>query len=331
MRAAKIVAIVIGALLIIIGLALVVPGSLLLWIDGAHQDNNGFLTTPDWRLSSSGYALTTPDVKLNIGSGDWLPGGGLVQMQATSDGGAPLFLGIGRTADVQEYLSGVAYDEVTNVGWFSSSAEYLHYEGGAPSSPPGQQTFWVAQQEGQGTQTLQWDVRGGDWTAVVMNGDATAPVEASVSLGARLGFLFPLGIGMTVAGVVLLAVGITLVVLGARRRREPPQPGYPAGQAPYGPGQQPPGQPPQYAPYPMPPYQQPPAQQPYTQPPQGAYAPPPYQAQPQASAPYAQPVPPPAPAAPASEAPAPETPAPEAPPAPAAAADAPPSAPEDQR
>ena len=265
MRPAKIVAIVIGVLLVIIGLALLVPGSLLLWVDGTQKDSGGFFSTSGRALTSSGYALTTPDVKLDLGSGNWIPGGGLVQIKVTSNGTAPVFVGIGPTDQVATYLNGVAYDEVTNLGWFSSSVQYRHFEGGAPSTPPGQQTFWVAKQEGQGPQTLQWGVQGGDWTALIMNGDASTPVSASVSLGARLGFLLPLGIGITIGGVILLAVGILLIVLGARRPRQQVPPGYPGGPGYYGAAQ--------------PPYQQPPYQQPpYRQPPYEPYAPPPYQA-----------------------------------------------------
>ncbi len=233
MRPAKIVAIVIGVLLILVGIGVLIPGIIVLSINGSYKDSNGFFSTSDRTLTSSGYALVTPDVSLNVGSGDWLPGGGLVRISATSSGPAPVFIGIGPTDAVAAYLEGVAYDEVTNLeilsSWFSSAAEYWHYDGGAPSAPPGQQTFWVAKQEGTGTQTVEWDVQGGNWTAVVMNADASAPVEASVSVGVRLGFLLPLGIGLTVFGVVLLAVGIVLVILGARRPRPPLQPGYPGG------------------------------------------------------------------------------------------------------
>lgn len=272
MRPAKIVAIIIGALLIIIGLAVLAPGSLLLWINGTQKDSNGFFSTSFRDLNSSGYALITPEVQLHLGSGNWIPGGGTVQIRATGGGAAPIFVGVGPTDQVTAYLSGVAYDEVTNLGWFSASVQYSHHEGSAPSAPPEQQTFWTAKQEGTGTQTLQWQVQSGNWTAVLMNGDATAPVNVSVSLGARLGFLLPLGIGLTAAGVVILAVGILLVILGARRSRLPMQPGYPGGPS---------------GPYPQPPYQHPN----YPQPPYGPHAPP-YQGPPYQGPPYQQPPPP---------------------------------------
>jgi hypothetical protein len=266
MRPAKIVAIVIGVLLILISLGFLGSGVFLTWI-GARADNDGFLSITENHLSTSGYALTSPDLNLNFGSGDWLPGDGLVQIRATSSGTAPIFVGVAPSDQVAAYLSGVEYTEVTNLGWFSS-VDMIPHEGGSPASPPGQQTFWVARQEGSGTQTVRWNVQTGTWTAVLMNADGSASVSASVRLGARLGFLLPLGIGLTVAGVVLLAVGILLVVLGARRPRRPLQPGYPGGPAygpppaPYGQGQPLYGQP--QAPYGqyVPPLYQPPAGQP---------------------------------------------------------------------
>ena len=232
-RPAKIVAIVLGALLVLIGLALLVSGVFLLAIYGTQRDSSGFFETSDRVVSTTGHALVTPDVDLNLGPGlaDWTPTGGkaAVRIRAASPGATPLFLGIGPTDRVSQYLSNVVHDEVTDFGWWSAAVKYRHLDGGAPSSPPGQQDFWVAKQEGPGSQTLEWDIQDGNWTAVVMNGDATAPVSANVSLGARFGILLPIGIGLTAAGVVLLAVGILLIVLGARRPRPVFQPPPPPG------------------------------------------------------------------------------------------------------
>jgi uncharacterized membrane protein len=271
MRPAKIVAIVFGVLLIIIGLALLIPGVVVLGISGAQTD--GFFTTTDRVLTSPGYALATGDIDMNIGRADWITNGGIgvVRVRASSTGTAPIFIGLGPTDQVSAYLDGVAYDQVTDPGFFSSPVQYSHYDGAAPAAPPGQQAFWTAKQEGTGPQTLEWNVVGGNWTLVLMNADASAPVEANVSLGVHLGFLRPLGIGLTVAGVVILAVGILLVVLGARRPRRPVEPVY-AGAPGYPASQQPPyGQ----QPYGQPPYGQPPYQQPQGGPPYGAPVAPP--------------------------------------------------------
>src|SRR3990172_7124701 len=92
------------------------------------------------------------------------------RFRAASPGATPLFLGIGPTDRVSQYLSNVVHDEVTDFGWWSAAVKYRHLDGGAPSSPPGQQDFWVAKQEGPGSQTLEGDIQDGNWTAVVMNG-----------------------------------------------------------------------------------------------------------------------------------------------------------------
>jgi hypothetical protein len=229
MRPAKIAAIVGGVLLVLIGLALLLPGGFLLWLHGTQRDSDGFYTTPSRVLTTNAYALTTPDVDLGSEPWTWvwLPKGdaAAVRIQAESTGDAALFIGIGPTDRIAEYLSGVAHDEVKVTGsapWHAS-VEYRRIDGEAPRSAPAQQDFWVATAEGSGSQTLDWPVQAGRWTAVMMNVDGTAQLTAAVTLGARFGALVYIAIGITVGGVVLLAVGILLIVLGARRRRtEPP-------------------------------------------------------------------------------------------------------------
>jgi hypothetical protein len=226
MRAGKIVSLIAGILLVLISIGLLIPGGVLLGLYGTQRDDSGFFNTSDRTLTSSGYALVTPDVDLNIGpmADMWLPVGNraAVRITATSALDAAVFVGIGPSAKVADYLSGVAYDEVTGFGWMMEDVKYRQLGGSTPAALPGEQDFWVASQDGSGTVTLEWDIQDGNWTAVVMNADATAPVSASVSLGARFDILFPIGLGLVIAGVVLLGVGILLIVLGTRRPKTPP-------------------------------------------------------------------------------------------------------------
>ncbi len=187
MRPAKIVAIVIGALLILVGIGVLAPGIILLSINGSYKDSSGFFSTSDRALSSSRVRSHHSRCEaehrlwgLDSRAEDRCRSARLRAVRLPSSSA------LGLRTQVNEYLSGVAYDEVTNPeilsSWFSSAAEYRHHDGGAPSAPPGQQTFWVAEQEGQGTQTVQWNVHGGDWTAVLMNADASAPVNGEREL-----------------------------------------------------------------------------------------------------------------------------------------------------
>ncbi len=237
MRAGKIVALIAGILILLIGLALLVPGAVLWGIYGTQRDDDGFFTTSGRTLSSNGSALVTPDIDLDLGpvGGNWMPIGdsAAIRLEATSSGDEPLFIGIGSSAEVARYLDGVDYDEVTDFGWGMHSVRYRHIDGATPATPPGEQDFWAGSEEGSGTVTLDWDVEDGNWTAVVMNVDGSAPVRAEVSVGGRFDILLPIAIGLTVAGVVLLGLGILLIVLGARRPKTPP---YVPGQMPYAPG-----------------------------------------------------------------------------------------------
>jgi len=226
MRPAKILAIILEILLALPGLALVTSGGFLLGVYATQRDPSGFFATPDQQVGSYGFALTAPNVNATFGSRwvSWVPARGNVTVRIEGDSmlPAPLFIGIAPTGRVSKYLAGVPRDRITRIDWMAGSVEYNHVDGTTLPSAPGKQSFWVAQEEGSGTQTLEWKLQQGDWTVVIMNADASAPVAATMSVGARFGILTPVVVGLTAGGVVLLAIAATLIVLGARRRRPRP-------------------------------------------------------------------------------------------------------------
>jgi hypothetical protein len=117
MRPSKVVAIVIGALLLIVGFFLLVPGIFLLTTFGALKDESGFRQTSTRAVSTNGYALVSPQVDLNFGPPSWVPTGGTAAVRVVASGGPrAVFVGIGPSDRVAEYLRGVAYDEVAEFG-----------------------------------------------------------------------------------------------------------------------------------------------------------------------------------------------------------------------
>jgi hypothetical protein len=219
MSPGKIVMAVIGALLGLFAFGLIVAGGALLWAFGTQRSADGFFTSPSVTLSSDTHALTTTEIDLSARPADWFPSSQLatIRIEAEPSDDEPVFVGLGDQDDVEAYLSGVGYTEVTRIGSFFDEVSYRDIEGGPPAGPPGDEDFWVATAEGEGSQTLTWDVDSGDWVGVIMNADASSGVAVDVSAGARVGILLPIAFGLIVFGVLCGALAAVLLVLAVRR------------------------------------------------------------------------------------------------------------------
>jgi hypothetical protein len=123
---------------------------------------------------------------------------------------------------------GVQHADVENIDIDPFRVTSSQIPGGAPQQPPPAQTFWAASASGQGSQTVTWKVRDGDWSVALMNADGSRGVAAEVDLGARLSFLLWVAIGLLIGGALLLGAGIALIVLAARRRPPSAAPPTPA-------------------------------------------------------------------------------------------------------
>jgi len=215
----KIVMAVIGAMLGLLAAGLIVAGGALLWAYGTQRSADGFFTTPTVDLSSDTHALTTTEVDLSARPADWFPSSRLatIRIEVEPTGDAPVFVGIGDEDDVEAYLSGAGYAEVTISGRDFDEVSYRTVEGGAPSGPPAEEDFWVATAAGEGAQTLTWDVESGDWIGVIMNADASPGVSVDVTAGARAGILIFIASGLIVLGVLFGAMAALLLVLAVRQ------------------------------------------------------------------------------------------------------------------
>jgi hypothetical protein len=219
MRPGKIAAIVIGALAGLVGLGFVGAGGAAIWAHSTQRDAAGFYTSPTNHLSSAGYAITASiDFGNQPTQRDWVLAHFVdtVRIQATSSTGAPVFIGIAPTTDVNLLLAGVAHDEVTSLSFGPLTRRIDAVPGNRPAFPPATWDKWVATASGSGPQTLTWDTRSGLWSVVVMNADATPAVAVVVTVGAKTGLLLPIGLGLGGFGILLLIGATLLLVLGIR-------------------------------------------------------------------------------------------------------------------
>lgn len=240
MRPGRIVMLVLGTLSALVGLGLLAGASVAGWANYQQRDS-GYFTSPSERYSGDSYAMTFP--RLDVVTGRVSPEDAPVAIPGTvllrgsaADPGKEIFIGIAPRADVAAYLSNIKHSEIIDVRLDPFRVQYREVPGAQAPARPAQQGFWTASATGPGEQELKWDLRSGTWAVVIMNADASSPVAVDLQAGARSALLWPIFLGLLIAGIVLLVVGVPLIVAGAAGlgRGGPPsyRPRYPA--QPYG-------------------------------------------------------------------------------------------------
>jgi hypothetical protein len=219
-RAGRVVALVLGALLLLPGLSALGGGGTLLW---AHYlgRSHGYVVSPQEGFSSVGHALVSDRIDLSAVT-EWLPVSvpgtlGTARLEVTGAGGGNLFVGIAPAADAQAYLDGVERTVVDGLGFDAPATVSDQLPGGEPSGPPAEQDFWIAQASGDGTQAVTWDPADGDWMFVVMNADGSPLVGIEARIGAELPTLGGIGWGALVVGSLLSFAAVRLLLTGLRQ------------------------------------------------------------------------------------------------------------------
>jgi hypothetical protein len=228
MNGRSIALIVTGALASLVAAGLLAVGGVALWGD-AQKDSDGYLSTDTHRFEAGTRALATENLDIDLDGGDLVMDTGdlgKVRLKVESRDDKPVFVGIARTSDVNDYLAGVSHTTLTDVSTSPFEADYDDHAGDRRPVAPADSQIWAASEQGSGKQTLNWEIHDGDWSVVVMNADGSAGVDADVSTGAKVPFLDELGWTAIGSGSFVLIIGVALLVLGIRR------PSNPSGTAP---------------------------------------------------------------------------------------------------
>jgi hypothetical protein len=218
--AGRLVALVLGCLVMLGSLGVGLAGGALALADTTLRDD-GYLMSGEETFATDTYAVVSESMEIHAeGPAAFMPDNllGRAKITASSED-TPVFLGIAPTSDVEAYLAGVQRATVVDL---EDQPVYELTGTEAPAAPPGDQTFWVAQASGTGTQAVTFDVENGDWTVVLMNADGSAGVSAEMTAGATVPAL-----GWVVAAMLVIAgLGLLLaIVLMVVALREPAEPG----------------------------------------------------------------------------------------------------------
>ena len=214
----RVVRLALGGLGLVVALALI--GGAIAGIVGLEtkRDATGYFVTHTHRYHTPTYALSTES--LNVGGVTGALEAGLVRLRigATSEDAAkPLFIGVARTDDVDRYLARVGHDELRDIKLDPFKIVYRRLAAGVPRALPSTQTFWQARSGGTGTQLIDWAVKQGRWTAVVMNADGSRDVSVDAQLAARLAGAWWFVAAAFVLGALALAGGVVLLRSGVSK------------------------------------------------------------------------------------------------------------------
>lgn len=222
MRTGRIFGLIIGCLLLVPSLGLLIGGSALGIAAALGRDDDGYFNVTIDEITTPTAAVTSgsADLMTEPGEPDWAIDrlDADVRLRVT-----PLatdrnvFVGIAETRFVEAYLGGVEHDEIADID--DGRPVYERRLGDVGADPPIDQEFWVAAAWGTAMQEITWEATSGRWTAVVMNADGSVGVAADVQVGAKTGIVVPLAIILGIAGLVLTAVAVALISVGAHRPR----------------------------------------------------------------------------------------------------------------
>jgi hypothetical protein len=217
----RLAAVIAGGLTLLLSATAALGAGGLTWAS-SKQDDAGYYTTSTERIATSTHAVATDDLDV-----DGVPGAlGKIRVNVSSANGKPVFAGIARTRDVDAYLLGSAHTTLTDIDVDPFEPSYEDSFGTGTPARPADQRFWAATSDG--SKPLDWKVKDGTWSVVVMNADGSPDVDTRVSAGASLPWLDEVELAAWIAAAFFLALGGGLLAAGLSRR---PRPSSPAGSA----------------------------------------------------------------------------------------------------
>jgi len=222
MSAGKIFSVTVSVIVLLVGLGLVAGGGALLWSNTFLQDSEGYYSTRTVNIERNSYGVTTYPARIEFGPAwllDW-PRLVKVKINAKSNNSSGVFIGVAREDDINNYLDDVAYDEIReldiNRPFRPPRIDYREFSGGGLDTTPAEEEFWMASAAGEGNQVLEWGIEEGRYSLVLMNQDGSRGIDIDGKIGVKVPIIGGIGIGLFVAGLVLVLFAFLLVFRSSR-------------------------------------------------------------------------------------------------------------------
>lgn len=227
MSAERIVLVILGTLALLVSVPFIFGGAAVLLVNSALVDNEGYICTDPVHLDSDSHAIvaTPDDMDEDSDWFWWLGRFADLKIEGSSHGASEqIFIGIAEARDVDEYLDDVAYDEMVEFSTKASEITYDSHTGDHEPVSPTNVSFWAASAYGIEKQTLVWEHDVDDYSLVIMNADGTAEVDVNMVFCVKIPQMGGFGVGILIAGIVFLVIGILMIFFALRKRGTPPGP-----------------------------------------------------------------------------------------------------------
>ena len=210
---------VIATLLIVLGFLTASAAIALIYLFGTASR----LDSGAHQVAGAGSAVVTDIARIqSTNEIVVLTGWPVVSLSASGGNASGLFIGIGRSEDVDRFLSGVALDRVTDIGIHPFQLNLSPVPGSTRATPPGAENFWVASSISSTDAQLTWRITDGEYRMVIMNADGGPGVITAARVQLILPNAFPLSLAALGIGLTLISAGTLIAILAITRNRRRP-------------------------------------------------------------------------------------------------------------
>jgi len=185
---------------VVLGVLVLAAGITAIWADTSKRSDNGYFSAHAHRYQTDTRAIATENITVGSYVPTWLAG----KVRLDVSGGKQLFVGIAPKATVDNYLAGVRHTDATKLDLDPFKVTYVDHAGTVDPGRPAREAFWAATVSGTNG-PLEWKLRSGNWSIVVMNADGSPDVAATIGVGVKVPALLWAGIGLSLFGTALLA------------------------------------------------------------------------------------------------------------------------------
>lgn len=221
MKTSRVIALIIGCLMLLPAVGLLLGGGVLgaVYLFGRNDEGYFAVTLANLKSPTAAISAENPGLTVDLSAPNWLIDSMNTEIRLSvsgTDPAVPIFAGIGPSVSVNEYLTGVSHDEYVG-GSAGKNTQLRRLPGAVEITSPVNQSFWTVSAVGSPALQFGWDPTTQPWSMVVMNADGSPGISAVATLEVQAGLLFPLVMILLILGIGITVGAIFLIAFGARR------------------------------------------------------------------------------------------------------------------